>query len=327
MDNRYARQIQVKEIGLTGQQSLSNANVVVIGMGGLGCHIATLLAGAGIGKLRVLDHDRVSLSNLHRQTLYRESDIGQLKVRIAQTQLQALNKDISVQATAERLAPGNVQSICDGADLVIDAADNFAVSYLLSDACMEQQTPLISASVNRTFGYVGLFCNGAPSLRAVFPKIPNETTSCDTVGVTGPSVAIIAGIQSQEAIKLLIGKPSLSGKLLYFDMWNYSLQTIDISGAKEPQHSRIKLIDANSISNADYVIDVRTHDEIHKSPQSFNVDLHRPLEELIENHGNLSEKRIVIACVSGQRAMLAAQTLISNAYQEVSVVLPTTSAG
>lgn len=327
MNTRYARQIQVSEIGLEGQQSLCDANVVVIGMGGLGCHIATLLAGAGIGKLRILDHDHISLSNLHRQTLYRESDIGQLKVNVAQTQLQALNKGITVQAFAERLAPNNVESICDRVDLVIDAADNFAVSYLLSDACMEQQTPLISASVNRTFGYVGQFCNGAPSLRAVFPKIPNEHTSCDTVGVTGPSVAIIAGIQSQEAIKLLIGKPSLAGKLLYFDMWNYSLQAIDISGAKEPQHSGIKLIDANSITSTDYVIDVRTQEEVHQSPQSFTVDLHRPLDELIENQGNLSEKPIVIACVSGQRAMLAAQTLISNGYQEISVVLPTTSAG
>jgi len=140
-------------------------------------------------------------------------------------------------------------------------------------------------------------------------------------------VAIIAGIQSQEAIKLLLRKPSLSGKLLYFDMWNYSLQTIDISGAKEPQHSNIQLIDANSITSADYVIDVRTHEEIQQTPQSFNVDLCRPLNELIENQIELSDKPLVIACISGQRALLAAQTLISNGYQNVSVVLPTTSVG
>lgn len=322
MNERYARQIQVDEIGTEGQLCLAQACVLIVGVGGLGCTIATQLAGAGVGKIVLLDHDVVNLSNLHRQTLYREADIDRPKATVAAERLRQLNSTIAVEAFTERLSPENASQLCGKASLVIDAADNFAVSYLLSDTCTDLNLPLLSASVNRTFGYLGLFCDGAPSLKAVFPKLPKEQTSCDTVGVTGPSVGIIASIQAQEAIKVLIGKPGLKGKLLYLDLWNFTQHQIDVSQVKESEKDGMALISAKDINPADFVIDVRTSDEVTASPQAFKVNLHKALDEILLQNIELPKARLVIACQSGQRAMLAAQTLLANGHNRVAVVLP-----
>jgi len=322
MTSRYQRQIQVDQIGQQGQQALSNAHVLVVGVGGLGCHIATLLAGAGVGKVVLLDHDRVSLSNLHRQTLYCENDIDQLKADLAASKLHALNSTIVIDAVTERLSPNNVNQLCRDASLVIDAADNFAASYLLSDACDALSKPLLSASVNRTYGYVGLFCDGAPSLTAVFPKLPNDQLTCETAGVTGPSVAIVAGVQAQEALKVLLGRPSLRGKLLYFDLWNFSTHTLDVSQVTDNQVPQMRLICAHDILPNDFIIDVRNQHEVADSPQNFQVHLRQPLDKLMTDTTDLPDTRLVLACQTGQRAMLGAQTLIARGHNEVAVILP-----
>jgi molybdopterin/thiamine biosynthesis adenylyltransferase/rhodanese-related sulfurtransferase len=301
--------------------------VVIVGVGGLGNVVATQLAGAGVGKLVLIDHDVVDVTNLHRQTLFSEGDVGRAKATVAAGKLQQLNSTISIVSHSVRLTPSNVAQLCAGANLIIDAADNFAVSYLLSDYCWEQQSPLLSASVNRTFGYVGVFCAKAPSLRAAFPRLPLQQTSCDTVGVTGPSVGIVGSIQAQEALKALLGKSSLKGKLLYLDLWNYSQQLIDLSKAAEPSSPTVALIDERGLSEADFVVDVRESHETESCPQSFSVNACLPLADILAREyaplvDDPSNARIVCCCRSGQRAMLAAQTLSQHGYTLVSALLP-----
>lgn len=321
--SRYSRQTQIEKIGLAGQQKLANASVLIVGAGGLGCAVGAHLAGAGVGKIDILDHDTVDLSNLHRQTLFRERDIGHSKAEIAARELSQLNSQISVRGYARRLSIETAKQMCQHADLVIDAADNFAVSYLLSDACTQFERPLLSASVNKTFGYIGVFCQGAPSFRAVFARLPTEHTSCETVGVTGPSVGIIASVQAQEALKLLTGQASLHGKLLYLDLWDYSQNLIDVSGASENQQRQVTLISSADIGESDWVIDVRNVAEIETRPQTFAVHLNHPLGDLLQSMPTLKkERRTVFACHSGQRAIIAAQTWLDQQSGEVAAVIP-----
>src|SRR6516165_5708739 len=167
MSNRYARQEILPEVGADGQARLAAASVLVVGAGGLGCAVLQYLTAAGVGRLIIVDHDRVEESNLHRQPLYRMSDVGQPKVQAARGALAALNPATGIEALCERLSSLNAAPLVERASVVIDAADSFAVTYLLSDTCQRTGKPLVSASVLGLSGYVGVFCGGAPSYRAV----------------------------------------------------------------------------------------------------------------------------------------------------------------
>lgn len=185
--SRYARQVILPEIGPTGQNQLAQAHVLVIGAGGLGCPVLHYLVGAGVGQITLVDPDLVDATNLHRQPLYRMGDIGVAKAVAACENLRALNPDVQVNPHICPLNPSNGPGLVDGCDVVIDAADSYAVSYTLSDLCLTAQMPLVSASVLGQAGYVGDFCGTAPSLRAVFPDIPDNTASCATTnyGMSG----------------------------------------------------------------------------------------------------------------------------------------------
>lgn len=326
--SRYSRQSQVKQFGAQGQQSLSKSHVLVVGMGGLGCQLSAQLAGAGVGKITIIDHDLVSVSNLHRQILFRESDVGQPKALAAQRELQNLNSEITISAHTNRLSPSNVSQLTGAVDVVVDAADNFCCSYLLSDACDTHKVPLISASVNATFGYLGVFCasqiNTAPSFRAVFPRMPNQTKSCDTVGVTGPSVGIVASLQAQETLKVLLNDPhQLAGQLLYIDLWNYNQHKMDVSKASIPELTQTELIEESQLDKMDFVIDVRSHHELKLSTQPFKIHYHAPLPELMDHITAFpSDQRIVLACQTGQRALLAAQHLSDQNFTHLAAILP-----
>jgi molybdopterin/thiamine biosynthesis adenylyltransferase len=324
-DDRYSRQELVPQFAGNGQARLAVANVVMVGAGGLGCYLGPLLVGAGVGSLTIIDHDTISLTNLHRQTLYREAQIGQPKAQVAQATLAALNSNVRVKALNMRCHPGNVKALISGADVVLDAADNFALSYLLSDACAETQTLLISASVNRTYGYVGAFCGAAhlklPELRGVFPRVPDTLVSCDVVGVTGPSVAAIAAVQAQQTLKFLLTQ-SISATLWQFELWDYAVHGIDISGADvETQPTpTIGFVIANQI-NQELVIDVREADEVAIKPLPFSNVLHIPLSQMGTNTDIPNNQDLVFACSSGQRALIAAQRCM-GAGREMHVLVP-----
>jgi len=326
--DRYSRQLLVSQIGADGQQRLLHARILIVGAGGLGCQVAAQLAGAGVGEIRIIDHDEVSISNLHRQILYRENDVGLSKAKISGRELSKINSQVKVTAVTQRLDTQNVVTLIQGVDLVIDAADNFATSYLLSDHCLLMRMPLLSASVNRTFGYLGVFCGDAkkpaPSLRAVFPRLPAELQSCDTVGVTGPSVGVIASLQAQEALKVLLDDSAqLLGKLLYCDLWNYRQHVVDFSTAPEPHSNQIELLNVDELSTSDLVIDVRNTAEVTIAPQTFKVDQNTPLAELDAKNLNLPNGcRVVLACASGQRALIGAQQLIDQGVAQVAALIP-----
>ncbi len=325
--SRYQRQQQVKQLSGDAQQALAEAHVLIVGAGGLGSPSSLFLAGAGVGEITLVDHDTVSLSNLHRQILFQENDIRSSKVETAKARLSALNSEIKVNAVNERLSVSNVDALVSRATIVIDAADSFFVSYLLSDACAKQVKPLVTASVLTTHGYLGVFCgDSAPSLRAVFPSPSAQAASCDTAGVTGPSVGIIASYQAQEALKVIVNdQAQLSGKLMYLDLWDYSQNIIDFNGASEPD-SKAAMIAFASISESDVVLDVRSEIEFIEQPSSRHAKalktLNVALDQLSERQAALpSGRRIVCVCKSGQRALNAAYWLLSNGYQNVAVSL------
>src|SRR6185437_4571566 len=189
MTDRYARQTVLAEVGAAGQARLAAASVLVVGAGGLGCPVLQYLAGAGVGRLTIVDHDTVEESNLHRQPIYGMDDIGKAKAEAARDRLQRFNPDIAIEAVVARLTPQNAAGLVAKADVIVDAADSFAVTYILSDACHAAAKPLVSASVIGLTGYAGAFCGGGPSYRAVFPDVSIDGGTCASVGVLGTAVA------------------------------------------------------------------------------------------------------------------------------------------
>ena len=323
--DRYSRQNLVPQFGDLGQEKLSTARVLIVGGGGLGCTVATHLTGAGVGELLIVDHDQVSISNLHRQILFTEQDIGRNKAEQAKTALRQINSEIKISSISKRLSPENVLALCTDCNLVIDAADTFLASYLLSDACHQLKVPMLSASVNQTFGYIAGVCGHAPSLRAIFPKLPQQSTNCDTVGVTGPSVGVIASAQAQEALKILIdSKDHLLGQIIHFDLWAMQTHKIDFSSAREPNSSQIRIIgQQQAISERNIIIDVREASEIIAQPQCFSVQHQIPLAQLqAGEHALVATDKLAICCQSGQRALIAAQALINQGFTNVDVIAP-----
>lgn len=298
--SRYARQRAV--IGAAAQDRLRSAHAVVIGAGGLGCPVISLLAGAGVGKLDIIDPDRIEETNLHRQTLYATPDLGAFKADVAARRANLANPDCAARAHVTRLDAANVASLTRGADVVIDAADSFAVSYALSDHCRTTGQPLISASVIGMSGYVGGFCGGGahapgPGLRAVFPDPPANAATCASAGVTGPAVATLGAMQAQMALAVMAGiAPSPIGKLVTLDLENWRFGGFSFADAEDIPGPAF--IAPSQIGPDDHVIDLR--------------ETALPAE--------LPEGRIVLACTTGLRAWRAAVTLAEQGIDNIALV-------
>ncbi len=222
---RYSRHLLLPQVGARGQRRLEASSVFVLGAGGLGSPSAFYLAAAGVGHLRLVDHDAVERSNLQRQILHTDADVGLAKVDSAEVRLSALNPRVRVEGVRERLDSENVERLLDGVDVVIDGADNFPARYLLNDACVKLGIPLVYGAVHRFEGQVGVFDAGryrgqAPCYRCLFPEPPppEAAPNCAEAGVLGVLPGVIGMLQATEAIKLLlgIGEP-LRGRLLHFD--------------------------------------------------------------------------------------------------------------
>lgn len=220
-ERRYARQIQLPQIGLAGQRRLAEARVLLVGAGGLGSPCAYYLAAAGVGHLRILDDDVVEISNLQRQILHNQSRIAQNKAESAKITLEALNPQVTVEAIAERLTPDNTNHF-NNIDLVIDGTDNFATRYLISDSCNARGLAWLYGAVHRFDGQLSLFHASQPErrpgcYRCLFPEpdAPVTTPNCTEAGVLGVTPGVIGLLMASEALKFLLGIGNgMQGRLL-----------------------------------------------------------------------------------------------------------------
>jgi molybdopterin/thiamine biosynthesis adenylyltransferase/rhodanese-related sulfurtransferase len=320
MSDRYARQEILHEVGAEGQARLGAASALIVGAGGLGCAALQYLNAAGLGRLIIVDHDRVEESNLHRQPLYRMGDIGQPKVQAARAALAALNPGTHLEAVCERLSSTNAVRLVQGASVVIDAADSFAVTYLLSDTCQRLRKPLVSASVLGLRGYVGVFCGGAPSYRAVFPELPGAAGSCAESGVLGTAVGVLGTLEAHLTLALLLEwQPSVRGRMLSLDLRTLHVGGFSFGAAREPTETPIPFIAPAEVADTDVVIDLRSLTEAPVSP--FQSALRIEVESLERAQLELpGEARVVLCCRSGLRAWRAARTLRSRGHEKLALI-------
>lgn len=315
--SRYDRQMILPEVGNAGQELLAAAHVLIVGAGGLAATILPTLAGAGIGRIRLIDGDNVSESNLHRQTLFHARDIGLPKVNCAMRYIQQLNSDVIVEPIRQWLEPQNVYCLLQGVDLVIDAADSFAVSYILSDSCKMQKRPLISASVLGRSGYVGGFCGNGPCLRSVFPDLPGRAQSCSSAGVMGPAVAVIGALQAQMAMSVLLDlTPSPIGQMINVDLVNWRFSHFRFDNALTIE-SALPFISRCELRDADCVIDLRS---VTEAPTAVTAAAIRLDVAEVGNWQPPRGQRVVLCCRSGLRAWKAARIVAKQGHRDLALM-------
>lgn len=304
---RYARQSILPEVGHAGQARLRAAHALVVGAGGLGAPVLAYLAGAGLGRITLVDPDRVERSNLHRQTLFGMRHLDRPKAEAAAEVLADLNPEVTLEARVDRLDPGNVAGLIAEADVVLDCADSFAASYTASDACLAAHLPFVSASALGLAGYAGGFCSGAPSLRAVFPDLPERAASCASAGVLGPVVGILGALQAQMALGVLLGlAPSPLGQLVTLEA-GLRFGGFRFDGAPEPE-APLRFIAPDQIAAEDFLIELRDPVE---APCPVAPEARRHAVADFGPGGPRPEpgQRAVFCCRSGLRSWAAARRL------------------
>jgi molybdopterin/thiamine biosynthesis adenylyltransferase len=223
---RYNRQMMLPEIGDSGQEKLKKAAVLVVGAGGLGCPVLQYLATAGVGKIGIIDFDKIELHNLHRQILYTEKHVGQAKATTAKSVLEILNPLIQIQAFDEKLGLENASKIIQNFDIIVDGSDNFASRYLVNDTCVALGKSLLYGSILNFEGQMAVFNHkGTKNLRDLFPEPPNpkEVPNCNLNGVLGSLPGIMGAMMAHETLKLILNLPTLKNEFVLFNTldWNF----------------------------------------------------------------------------------------------------------
>lgn len=233
---RYSRQIMLEGIGYDGQLKLRDAKICVVGVGGLGTPIVSQLTAMGVGHLRIIDRDVVELSNLHRQTLYNDADIGQVKVEVAAKKLKAMNPNIDIEPMPVSVNEHTASKIVEGCDVVIDGLDSVMARYALNDACLQAKIPYVYGGA---IGLLGSACTIIPNetacLRCIFPSLADDDMpTCSTEGIHPSVLSVVAGTEVSEAVKIVTGqKPTLLNRLLYFDLADLTFDLIHIKRNEE----------------------------------------------------------------------------------------------
>lgn len=331
---RYNRQLQLPGFGPEAQQKLQEASVLVIGAGGLGVPALQYLTGMGIGKLGIMDGDQISFTNLHRQVLYAENEVGKLKAEVAVTKLSQLNSNININAYPEFISLENALAIIKNYDLIIDATDNFAARYLINDACVILGKPFIYGALHRFEGQVSVFnFAGGPTYRCLYPTPPAsyEIPDCNSGGILGVVPGIVGLQQALEAVKIItgIGK-NLSGYLMLFDFLNNEQFKVKLKA--NPENQQIKtlqktyelvtcltgaleieeLLNWYASGKDFYLLDVREQAEF-ATGHLKNANL-IPLADLEKQMQHLPQNLPVITfCQKGSRSLKAADFLRKNA--------------
>jgi molybdopterin/thiamine biosynthesis adenylyltransferase/rhodanese-related sulfurtransferase len=347
MQERYHRQLILKGFGTEAQQRLNDARVLVIGAGGLGCPIMQYLTAAGVGHIGIADHDRVSLSNLHRQVLFGDEDIGRLKVEVIREKMNTLNPEINIKIWPEAWTQQHCLDHFPSYDIVVDATDNFATRYLINDACVLLEKPLVFGAVSQYDGQVAVFnqrnADGSRSVqyRDLFPVPPQagEVLNCAEGGVLGVLPGIIGSLQAMEVIKLITGiGESLADRLLTYDALHQQVRNFGLSkhpdsaamtpstpeeylsfnyaracGIDIPDQKETEPDDWRQNHLSDLLVDIR---ESHEQPRLAELCatlgvtlLEIPMSKLADQTGQLSGQRVTIICQSGKRSLAAIRML------------------
>lgn len=229
---RYSRHIILPEVGGKGQEKLNNSKVLVIGAGGLGSPVALYLAAAGVGTIGVVDNDVVDLSNLQRQILHTTKDLGRPKTDSAQEKLVALNPDVKVNTYHELVNSTNIMEMIADYDVIVDGTDNFPTRFLVNDACVLANKPLVHGAILRFDGQVFTIVPGeGPCYRCIFeqPPPPGTVPNCSQAGILGAIAGIVGAIQATEVLKLIIGQgQTLKGRLLVMDALDMTFREVKI---------------------------------------------------------------------------------------------------
>jgi molybdopterin/thiamine biosynthesis adenylyltransferase/rhodanese-related sulfurtransferase len=338
---RYQRQLILKGFGAEAQQKLLSASVLVIGAGGLGCPVLQYLTAAGVGSIGIVDDDVVSLSNLHRQVLYNVQMIGKPKTACAVEVLQQLNPQVKFSVYNERLTNRNAIKILSLFDFIVDGSDNFATRYLVNDACVLLNKPLIYGAISQYEGQVAIFNSQqdeerSANYRDLFPHPPQEgeVLNCAEAGVIGVLPGIIGSMMANETIKLITGtgKP-LANRLFTYNTLNN--QTYELEIAARTETRSLIPATATDLEQTDYewlcgssmlvneidvtafnqiiaagtatIVDVREKDELPVVTEFNHLQI--PLNRLSEHSAWLTEETIVVFCLSGKRSARAVQQL------------------
>jgi len=350
---QYSRHLSLQDFGLESQIKLKNSSVLVIGAGGLGCPVLQYLVAAGVGKIGIVDNDVIESSNLQRQILFDHDDIGSPKAKVAAAKLTRLNPFIKINPIIERLKKENAEFLFCGYDLIVDGTDNFSSRYLINDACILFEKPLIHGSIHLFEGMVSVFnFQGGPTYRCLFPEQPDSSSipSCAEAGVLGVLPGIIGCMQAMEAIKVITGRGQpLSGKILSYNSLSNSTRIINLQAL--PQSREIKeLPDSCEPSCSDsspkicqnkkiveisedelremmakkkdlQILDVR--EDWERMQSRIDPSLHQPLGTLVNSvpvsplDCLIPEKEVVVYCKAGVRSRMACEALQSIGFNHL----------
>ncbi|MBB1286598.1 molybdopterin-synthase adenylyltransferase MoeB [Flavisolibacter sp. BT320] len=344
---RYQRQMILKGFGPEGQEKLQKSSVLVVGAGGLGCPALQYLVAAGVGSIGIVDNDVVSLHNLHRQVLFTTTDIGREKAEVAAQRLTQMNPDISIAAFPVRLTNQNALDIIGDFNLVLDATDNFATRYIINDACVLLNKPLVYGAISQFEGQVAVFNAGKGSVnyRDLFPQSPEpgSVLNCAEAGVLGVLPGIIGTMQATEVIKLLtgMGKPLVNQLFTYNALTNDSYvfelfpkeETSRLLPTTETEFQKMDyewLCEAPAVEEIDRIafnellhrtnaaaIDVRKENELPEITEFNHQKI--PLSLLKENLSSITADTVIFFCQSGKRSLQAAKLLSATFGQRKKV--------
>lgn len=346
---RYARHISLPEVGVAGQARLAAASVLLVGAGGLGAPVALYLAAAGVGRIGIADDDRVDVSNLQRQIIHTDADIGRLKVESACAKMQAINPLIEVIPHATRVTAANVLALVQAYDVIVDATDSFATRYMLNDACVLARKPLVYGAIFRFEGQASVFAPhlGGPCYRCLFPDPPTAdlAPNCAQTGVFGVLPGVVGTVQATEALKLMLGiGQTLVGRLWLYDALRMQTDSWPIAanpacprcgthptltGIVDMEAQCAAPISADEISVSDaqrrlaqppapLVLDVR--DEHEYAAGHLAGAVHIPVDVLaMRLHEIPTGADIIVYCRSGMRSARARDILRRHAHTAVSL--------
>jgi len=345
----YSRQIALKEVGAAGQAKLRSSRVLVVGCGGLGVPVISYLAGAGVGRLGLVDGDKLEPSNLHRQTLYALADVGKPKAELAAERASSLNPDVHVQTHLVRLDAQNARDIVSQYDLVIDCTDNFSTKFMLNDVCVQLAKPVIFSSVYQYEGQLQVVRpdRAGACLRCVWPEATRDgiVGNCSEAGVLGPVPGVFGTLQALEALKILMNLPGqLGDEMLVMDLLTMSSSRVRARRASDcPDHASRSLGSGaggsvgtgagTSSGNAENVelefdtlddalnagfeiIDIREPKEIVETPLPASRVRNVPMAEVLYGKSLLSGKTLLV-CASGRRSLATSQDLRSRGTANV----------